>query len=45
MTDDKRLSPEEIVKYFKDEFKTKVKSSKIEKRTAGSKKNVFLKMR
>jgi len=42
MTDDKRLPPEEIVKYFKDEFKTKVKSSKIEKRTAGSKKNEFV---
>lgn len=36
-----QLDSEGIVKYFKDEFKTKVKSSKIEKRTAGVKKNEY----
>jgi len=35
----KNLKPEEIIKYFKDEFKTKVKKDKITKRAAGSKKN------
>jgi len=35
----KNLKPEEIVKYFKDEFKTKIKNDKITKRVAGSKKN------
>lgn len=42
MTKDKRLTPEEIVKYFKDKFKTKIKDSKIKKRVAGSKKNEFI---
>jgi membrane-bound hydrogenase subunit beta len=37
----KQLDAEGIVKFFKDEFKTKVKSSKIEKRTAGIKKNEY----
>jgi len=34
----KKLSPEEIVKYFKDEFKTKIKSTQIRKKVAGLKK-------
>jgi membrane-bound hydrogenase subunit beta len=34
----KKLTPEEIVKYLKDEFKTKIKDVKIVKRKAGSKK-------
>jgi len=38
MTTEKRLTPEEIVKYFKDEFKTDIKDAKIKKRIAGSKK-------
>lgn len=42
MTKKKRLTPEEIVKYFKDEFKTKIKDVKIQKRAAGSKKNEFV---
>ena len=32
-------SPEELVKYFKDKFKTNIKSTEIKKRKAGSKKN------
>ena len=36
----KKLTPEEVVKYFKDEFKTKVKGAKIVKRKFASKKNV-----
>jgi membrane-bound hydrogenase subunit beta len=39
MTKDKKLTPEEIVKYFKDEFKTKIKDVQIKRRSAGSKKN------
>jgi membrane-bound hydrogenase subunit beta len=39
MTKPKKITPESIVKYFKDEFKTKIKSSKIKKRVAGIKKN------
>ena len=35
----KKLTPEEVVKYLKDEFKTKIKDVKIVKRKAGSKKN------
>jgi len=44
----KKLSPEEIVKYFKDEFKTKIKSVDIRKKTAGLKKhesvNIWMKI-
>jgi membrane-bound hydrogenase subunit beta len=36
-----QLTPEGIVKYFKDEFKTKIKSSSVKKRTAGSKKKEY----
>jgi membrane-bound hydrogenase subunit beta len=39
MTKPKKLTPEGLVKYFKDEFKTKVKGSKVIKRTRGIKKN------
>jgi len=39
---EKRLNPEEIVKYFKDEFKIKIKDSRIEKRKAGAKKQEFI---
>lgn len=35
-------SPEEIVKYFKDKFKAKIKDSRIEKRATGVKKNEFV---
>jgi membrane-bound hydrogenase subunit beta len=35
----KKVTPEEVVKYFKDEFKTKIKGAKIVKRKFGSKKN------
>jgi len=42
MTKDKRLTPKEIVKSFKDEFKTKIKDTQIKKRVAGSKKNEFI---
>jgi len=35
----KKLTPEEVVKYLKDEFKTKIKDVKIVKRKSGSKKN------
>ena len=38
----KKLTPEEIVKSLKDEFKTKIKSARIEKHTAGSKKNELI---
>jgi len=38
----KKMSPEEIVKYFKDEFKTKIKDSRVEKRVAGAKKKEFV---
>ena len=39
MTKETKLTPEGIVKFFKDEFKTKIKDAKIKKRAAGSKKN------
>jgi membrane-bound hydrogenase subunit beta len=39
MTKDKELTPEKVVKYFIDEFKTKIKDVKIKERAAGSKKN------
>jgi membrane-bound hydrogenase subunit beta len=39
MTKEIELTSEGIVKYFKDEFKTKIKDTKIKKRKAGSKKN------
>jgi membrane-bound hydrogenase subunit beta len=39
MTTQKELTPEAIVNYFKDEFKTKIKDAKIKKRAAGKKKN------
>jgi len=38
----KNKTPEEIVKYFKEEFKTKIKSAEIKKRTTGSKKKEFV---
>jgi len=38
MTADKRLTPEEIVKSFKDEFKGKIKDTQIKRRNTGSKK-------
>ena len=38
MADEKILSPEEIVLYFNEKFKTQIKDSKIIKRKAGSKK-------
>jgi len=37
-----QLTPEEVVKYFKDEFKSKIISSRIQKRTTGSKKMEFV---
>jgi len=42
MTKEKILSPEQIVKSFKDEFKTKIKDTRIEKRKAGSKKTEYV---
>jgi membrane-bound hydrogenase subunit beta len=39
MTKEKRLTSEQLVKYFKDEFKTKIKGAEIKKRAAGKKKN------
>ena len=36
-----QLKPEGIVKFFKDEFKTKIKKSKIEKHVSGTKKEVM----
>ena len=39
MTKEKILTPEGLVKSFKDKFKTKIKHAKIIKRAAGSKKN------
>jgi membrane-bound hydrogenase subunit beta len=42
MIKDERLTPEDIVKYFKDEFKTKIKDARIEKRTTGTNKNEFV---
>ncbi|UCH72157.1 MAG: hypothetical protein JSW62_01005, partial [Thermoplasmatales archaeon] len=38
MNNKNKLRPEEIVKYFKDEFKNKIKSVEIKKRASGSKK-------
>jgi len=38
---EKQLKPEEIVKTFKDEFKTKIKDSRVEKRTSGLKKHEY----
>ncbi len=38
----KQLIPEEIVKSFKDEFKIKIKDTRIEKHTAGTKKNELI---
>lgn len=38
----KQLTPEEIVKSFKDEFKTKIKETRIEKRTKGPAKHKFV---
>jgi len=35
----KEKTPEQLVKYFKDKFKTKIKSAKIVKKKAGLKKN------
>jgi len=40
MTEGKILTTEEIVKYFTDEFKTKIIDVKIKKRSAGIKKNI-----
>ena len=42
MTETKQMNADEIVAYFKDKFKTKIKETRIEKRTAGSKKNEFV---
>jgi len=39
MTEDKVLTPEEIVNYLKDGFQTKIKDVKIKSRAAGVKKN------
>jgi membrane-bound hydrogenase subunit beta len=39
MNEENRLSPEDLVKYFKDEFETKIKDVEIKKRPAGKKKN------
>lgn len=39
MTKDKKLTPEELVKSFKNEFKSNIKDAIIKKRAAGSKKN------
>ncbi len=36
-----QMDAEGLVKYFKDEFKTKLKESRIEKRTAGVNKNKY----
>jgi len=38
----KQLTPEEIVKSFKDEFETKIKDARIEKHIAGTKKNELI---
>ena len=40
MAKEKLLTPEELVKSFKDEFKTKIIDAKIKERAAGKKKNV-----
>lgn len=39
MNKEKKLTPDGIVKSFKDQFKTKIKDVKIKERAAGSKKN------
>lgn len=39
MTEEKILTADETVNYFKDEFKTKIKDVKIKKRLSGIKKN------
>jgi len=39
MTEKKRLNPEELAKYFKDEFKTSIKDLKIKEKVAGLQKN------
>jgi membrane-bound hydrogenase subunit beta len=39
MAKEKKLTPQGIVKSFKDEFKTKIKDVQIKKRVAGKKKN------
>jgi membrane-bound hydrogenase subunit beta len=48
MTPEKKLTPEKIVKYFQDEFKSKIKSSRIDKRPEGSEKhesvNIWMKI-
>jgi len=48
MTKNKELTPEAIVKSFKDEFKTKIKKAEIKKQTFGSKKkeaiNIWMKV-
>ena len=38
MAKDKKLTPDSIIKSFKDEFKTKIKDAQIKKKPAGSKK-------
>ena len=40
--DKKHLDAEDLVKYFKDEFKTMIKSAIIKKRVTGSKKKEFV---
>jgi membrane-bound hydrogenase subunit beta len=36
------MTPEDIVKYFTDEFKTKIRKPRVEKRTGGLKKTEFV---
>lgn len=38
----KAIKVEDVVKHFKDKFKTKIKTAEIKKRTAGSKKKEFV---
>jgi membrane-bound hydrogenase subunit beta len=40
--DTKKLTPEEVVKYFKDEFKTKILNTEIKRRKTGVKKKEFV---
>ena len=42
MSEKKRLDAKGLMKYFKDEFKTKIKSAEIKKRAVGSKKKEFV---
>ena len=42
MATKKEVTPEDVVKSFKDEFKTKIKDTRIEKHTAGTKKNQLI---